>query len=161
MAYRIDRMSKLVRDVVSDAISNKIWDPRVSHFTSVTRVELSHDLRNALVYVSVMGTDAEATTTMKGLGSARGMIQTLLARRLDVRHCPILQFRLDKGIKAAIEIIRQIDSSHPDGLTADACSDRPSPDEARQPEPPRGADSAPEDEEANDPEESQRSGAAP
>ncbi len=154
-------MSKLIRDVTSDAISNKIWDPRVSHFTSVTRVTLSQDLRNAIVPVSVMGTDAEATTTMKGLGSARGMIQTLLARRLDIRHCPIIQFRLDEGIKAAIETIRQIDDDHPDGTTADECSDYPCPEEARRPEPPQGLNSAPADEEGNDSEESQRSGADP
>lgn len=161
MSYRIDRMSKLIRDVVSDAISNKIWDPRVSHFTSVTRVTLSQDLRSAIVHVSVMGTDAEAATTMKGLGSARGMIQTLLARRLDVRHCPIIQFRLDEGIKAAIDTIRQIDGDHPDETAVEECSDYPSPDEARRPEPPRGLNAAPADEEDCDSEESQRSGADP
>ncbi len=109
-----------MRDVVSDAIANRVSDPRVSRFTSVTRVEVSVDLRMANVYVSVMGTEAEATTTMKGLQSARGMIQTRLARRLDMRQCPILRFHLDHGLKSAIETIRRIDQA--DGQAPRDCS---------------------------------------
>jgi len=119
VSYRIARLSHIVRDVVSDAISNRVSDPRVSRLTSVTRVELSPDQRIANVHVSVMGTDAEATTTMKGLQSARGMIQTRLARRLDIRQCPILRFHLDMGLKAAIETIRRIDRAKTD---SPACS---------------------------------------
>lgn len=109
MSYRPERLSHVVRGVVSDAIANRIWDPRVSHFTSVTRVELSGDLRFADVYVSVMGTDAEAQKTMKGLDSARGMIQTRLARSVDMRQCPLLRFHLDTGLKTAIETHRLLD----------------------------------------------------
>jgi ribosome-binding factor A len=92
-------------------------------------VEVSADLRNANVYVSVMGTDAEATTTMKGLQSARGMIQTRLARRLDMRHCPILRFYLDPSVKAAIDTIHQIDQVDGEasggGLDSEGCAGRP------------------------------------
>jgi ribosome-binding factor A len=120
MSYRRARVSHFVRDVVSDAIANRVWDPRVSRFTSVTRVEVSADLRTANVHVSVMGTEAEATTTMKGLQSARGMIQTRLARRLDMRQCPIIHFYLDRGLKSAIETIRQIDQA--DGEASRDCA---------------------------------------
>ena len=75
MSYRLERVAHVIRDVVSDAIAGHISDPRVSRFTSVTRVEMSPDLRHAQVYVSVMGDDAEGATTMKGLDSARGMIR--------------------------------------------------------------------------------------
>ena len=108
MGHRIGRLAHFVRDVVSDAIANHVWDPRVCHFTSVTRVDLSPDLHFADVFVSVMGTDAEAKKTMQGLQSARGMIQTRLARQLDIRQCPILRFHLDIGIKTAIETFRQL-----------------------------------------------------
>lgn len=109
MSYRPERVAHVVRDVVSEAIAGRISDPRVHRFTSVTRVEMSADLRYANVYVSVMGTDIEGRTTMKGLESAVGMIQTMLARRLDMRTCPILKFHLDRGLKIAIETIRRID----------------------------------------------------
>lgn len=109
MSYRPERVAHVVRDVVSEAIAGRISDPRVHRFTSVTRVEMSADLRYANVYVSVMGTDIEGRTTMKGLESAVGMIQTMLARRLDMRTCPTLKFHLDRGLKIAIETIRRID----------------------------------------------------
>jgi ribosome-binding factor A len=108
MAYRKERLAHFIRDVVSDAIGNRLSDPRISHFTSVTRVELSADLTAANVYVSVMGTEQESRRTMQGLESARGMIQTRLARQLKLRQCPILRFELDMGLKAAIETIRQL-----------------------------------------------------
>jgi ribosome-binding factor A len=108
MSHRMGRLANIIRDVVSDAIANRVWDPRVSRFTSVTRVELSPDMRIANVFVSVMGTDAEATRTMQGLQSARGMVQTRVAQRLDIRICPSLRFHLDVGIKAAIETFRQL-----------------------------------------------------
>jgi ribosome-binding factor A len=111
MSHRIARMAHIIRDVVSDAIANRVSDPRVHRFTSVTRVELTADLRYADVHVSVMGTEAESQTTMTGLASARGMIQTRLAKRLDIRLCPILRFHLDMGIKIGIETIRIIDAA--------------------------------------------------
>ena len=111
MSHRMARVAHIVRDVVSDAIANRVSDPRIHRFTSVTRVELTADLRYADVYVSIMGTDAESQTTMTGLTSARGMIQTRLAKRLDIRQCPILRFHLDMGIK--IELKRFGSSTRP------------------------------------------------
>ena len=130
MAHRIGRLAHFVRDVVSDSIANHVWDPRVCRFTSVTRVELSPDLRYADVYLSVMGTDAESKKTMTGLESARGMIQTRLARRLDIRKCPILRFHLDVGIKVAIETFRQLQEAAPPGGFEHADEPRPEADDA-------------------------------
>ena len=123
MSYRMARVSNVVRDVVSDAIANRVWDPRISHFTSVTRVEVSADLGLATVFRSVMGTDTEARTTLQGLQSARGMIQTRLAHQLNMRHCPIIQFDLDKGLKAGIETARRIEE-----VKAEAAQRRPEPE---------------------------------
>jgi ribosome-binding factor A len=111
MSYRLERVGHVIRDIVSDAIANRVSDPRISRFTSVTRVEMSGDMRHAQVYVSVMGEDAEGATTMKGLESARGMIQSLVAKRLDMRQCPLVRFHLDLGLKNAARIIRQIDEA--------------------------------------------------
>lgn len=109
MAHRKERISNFIRDVVSDAIANRINDPRVHRFTSVTRVEISPDLRVANVYVSVMGSENESKTSIRGLESARGMIQTRLARQITMRQCPILRFHLDIGFKKAIDTIRALD----------------------------------------------------
>ncbi|MCG8409395.1 MAG: 30S ribosome-binding factor RbfA [Phycisphaerales bacterium] len=108
MSHRRDRLSHVVREVVSDAIANRLSDPRISRFTSVVRVEMSADLRVATIHVSVMGSDTDARTTMRGLESARGLIQSRLARQLDIRHCPSIRFHLDIGIKRAIETYQEI-----------------------------------------------------
>lgn len=113
MAYRNKRLAGLVREVVSDCIMNRLSDPRISRFTSVTRVEMSHDLLVAKVCVSVMGSAGEATTTMKGLDSARGMIQTRVARQLDIRQCPELRFELDVGLKIAAATLDELNQLRP------------------------------------------------
>ena len=120
MSFRLERIGHVVRDVVSDAIASKISDPRVSRFTSVTRVEMSADLRHANVYVSVMGSDADAVTTLRGLESARGMIHTRLARSLDIRQCPVVNFHLDHALKIAARTIAQINEAIADTAPAEA-----------------------------------------
>lgn len=108
MSHRPQRIANVVREVVSDAIANRISDPRVSTLTSVTRVEMTRDLHFADVFVSVIGEVAEGATTMKGLNSARGLIQKLVARRLDIRTCPHVRLHLDEGLKRAAETIDRI-----------------------------------------------------
>jgi len=113
MVHRLERMASLIRQVVSEAIMSRISDPRVSRFTSVTRVQVSPDLSFADVYVSVMGNEAEQRTTLRGLMSARGMVQSMLARDLSTRQCPTLRFHPDDSIKRGIEMIRQIEDLSP------------------------------------------------
>lgn len=109
MSHRPERISSVIREVVSDAIANRLADPRISRFTSVTRVTVAPDLEYAEVSVSVMGTDREARRTMEGLNSARGAVQSMLAKRLDIRRCPTVRFELDVGLKKGFEIIRELD----------------------------------------------------
>ena len=123
MAFRMERMASVIRQVVSDCIANRLSDPRLARFITVTRVELTPDLTHANVYLSIMGTDVQAQTTMKGMTSARGLIQTQLARELDVRQCPALQFHLDKGLKIGAAILEKMDhlreeSAHDDAIDA-------------------------------------------
>jgi len=130
MAYRMQRMASVIREVVSDCVANRLSDPRLARFISVTRVEMTPDLAIANVYLSVMGTDAEGATSMRGMASARGMIQSRIARALDVRQCPEIRFHLDKGLKIAAETIRRLgeqeraavgeDDAADDGPTGDS-----------------------------------------
>lgn len=113
MLHRLERLASFVRQVVGEAIMTKISDPRVSRFTSVTRVEVSADLSFADVHVSVMGSEAEGRTTLRGLHSARGLIQSMLAKQLSTRSCPSLRFHLDDSIKKGINMVRQIEELVP------------------------------------------------
>ncbi len=112
-SYRRDKMASLIRSITGAMIANKLSDPRISPFASVTRVELSADLQVAKVYVSVMGNDADQTTTMRGLEHARGRIQREVAKNIRARHCPELRFISDASIKKAARIMQIIEDSVP------------------------------------------------
>lgn len=118
-------MANLIRQVVGEAILGRISDPRVSRFTSVTRVSVSADLSYADVHVSVMGSEAVQRTTLRGLQSARGLVQSMLARGLSTRHCPSLRFHLDDSIKRGIEMVRHIEHLAPTAAPGDAESGPP------------------------------------
>jgi ribosome-binding factor A len=102
---RTAKVAEAVREQVSTTILFGLKDPRVKNVT-VTRVEVSPDLRNAKVYVSVMGDEKAQRLTIKGLESARGFLQAKLAERVKIRYTPILQFQLDQGVKRSIEASR-------------------------------------------------------
>ena len=104
---RTARVAEAIREEVSSAILFQLKDPRVQNVT-VTRVEVSGDLRHAKVYVSVMGSDQQQSLTMHGLESARGFLQSQVADRVKTRYTPILTFVLDQGVKKSIEAARLI-----------------------------------------------------
>jgi ribosome-binding factor A len=102
---RVQKVAEAVREVVSMAILAEIKDPRVRDVT-VTFVEVSPDLRNAKVHVSVMGDDTHQNLTLRGLQSAAGFLQSKLARELELRYTPKIVFLLDQGVKRSIEIAK-------------------------------------------------------
>jgi ribosome-binding factor A len=106
-AHRLERVAEAVREVASETILFELRDPRVKLVT-VTRAEVSGDLQHAKVYVSVMGTPKEQQLTLRGLQHAAGFVQSKLAKRLQTRFTPVVQFVLDQGVKNSIEMSRLI-----------------------------------------------------
>jgi ribosome-binding factor A len=109
-SHRSLRMAEAIREVVSSAILFEVSDPRVTGIT-VLRSEVTGDLKNATVYVSIMGTDPEQNLAMKGLQSAAGFLQAKVAARLQTRSTPHLTFKRDVGIKRSIEMSKLIDDA--------------------------------------------------
>lgn len=105
---RVLKAAEAVREAVSWAILVELQDPRVKHVT-VTRVEMSGDLRQAKVYVSIMGDDTAQELSLRGLKNSAGFLQSKLSDRIDTRYTPKLEFMLDKGVKNSIEIARILD----------------------------------------------------
>ncbi len=99
------KAAQAIREVVSTAILLELKDPRVKDVT-VTLVEVSGDLRNAKVYVSVMGDDTKQQLCLRGLRSSTGFLQQKVGKRIDTRYIPQLKFVLDKGAKNALEVTR-------------------------------------------------------
>ncbi len=99
----------MIRAVVSDAIANRLNDPRIEPLSSVTRVEVTADLEYAKVWVSVMGSEGAQRKTLAGLRSAAGYMQKLVAGELNIRTCPRLSFHLDESIKRGEQTLRLIE----------------------------------------------------
>ena len=110
-SHRVARVASEIRRILGDAIANKLQDPRISRFASVTRVEVARDLAVAKTYISIMGTEAEKRLTMEALHHARGHLQSIVARKLSVRQCPQLRFHLDETLHRVMEVERIIDES--------------------------------------------------
>ena len=100
---RMRRVDEAVREVLSDAISTDLKDPRVG-FVTVTAVKTSRDLRHARVYVSVLGDESTRTETLAGLRSAHGFLQGELSRQLKLKHTPTLTFEYDESVERAARL---------------------------------------------------------
>jgi ribosome-binding factor A len=99
------KAAEIVREVVSMAILAELKDPRIRDVT-VTYVEVSPDLRHAKVHVSVMGDEARQRTSLQGLRSSAGFLQSKLGKRIETRYTPQIEFYLDQGVKKSIEVAR-------------------------------------------------------
>jgi ribosome-binding factor A len=103
MADRMRRVNEAVREVVSARLAKGLRDPRVG-FVTVTSVDTSPDLRQARVYVSVLGDDEQRAATMAGLESAHGVLQQAVGTQLRMKNTPALQFVFDESIDRGMRI---------------------------------------------------------
>jgi len=97
------KAAQAIREVVGMAILTDLRDPRIQNVT-VTRVEVSGDMQNAKVYVSVMGDEATQNLAVHGLQNSAGYLQQKVSNRVELRYTPRLKFELDLGIKNSIAI---------------------------------------------------------
>jgi len=109
---RQEKVARIVKEVVSDAVAHHLNDPRISGFVSVTRVEMTTDLRNANVYVSVFGSDeAGQNKAFIAITHAKSRIQSFLANQIQSKFCPVLHFYKDEKFKKTLEILNLIDQA--------------------------------------------------
>ncbi len=102
-ADRMRRVDEAMREVLSDAITSEVKDPRVG-FVTVTSVDTAPDLRQARVYVSVLGTESQRRRSLDGLRSAHGYLQRRVADELHLKHTPTLDFVYDDTAERAQRI---------------------------------------------------------
>jgi len=116
------KAAEAIREVVAMAILAEIKDPRVRNAT-VTRVEVSGDMRYAKVFVSVMGDETQEQLTLRGLQSAAGFLQAKCAKRIDTRYTPRLQFQIDEGVKKSVEVNQLLKEIFPEGVGEEGARD--------------------------------------
>ncbi len=103
---RADRVAREVQKELSDLLLREVKDPRVRTAT-VSRVELSDDLRKATVYVAALGAvgdEARSAELLEGLRRAAGFLQGKLGRNLRMRNTPRLTFVYDAGLENLIQV---------------------------------------------------------
>lgn len=100
---RIERVNQLVKEEISALLQRELKDPRIG-FVTVTDVEVSRDLNQAKVYVSILGSEEEWKATLAALESAKGFIRHWLRQHLRLRVIPSLLFRPDRSIAHAAHI---------------------------------------------------------
>ncbi len=109
---RQEKVARVVKEAVSDAIANHLNDPRIEGLVSVTRVDVAADLRTADVYLSVFSRNPAANEkTFAAIMHARSRIQSVLASAVRSKFCPVLRLHKDEKFKKALETMNLIDKA--------------------------------------------------
>lgn len=97
------KAAEAIREVVATAVLTDLRDPRVKDVTVIS-VDVSPDMREAKVSVSVMGDEAQKQLSIRGLQNSAGFLQSKIANRLDTRYTPRLSFEIDRGQENAVAV---------------------------------------------------------
>ena len=104
---RLEKINHEMQRVIGTLITTELRDPRLG-FATVTRVEVSDDLKHAKVYTSVIGDRHVARQTLDALEHASGFLRGELGHRIDLRYTPELTFIEDRSAEKAIELAKTL-----------------------------------------------------
>ena len=94
---RIEKLQELIKQEMSKMLLKELKDPRIG-FVTVTDVEMTGDLREAKIYVSVMGGSEQVKSSLEGLNSALGFIRREIGKRIRLKFTPEISFALDTSL---------------------------------------------------------------
>ena len=120
---RMRRVDEAIREVLSEAIP-RLKDPRIG-FVTVTAVRTTTDLKQATVWLSVLGDERARDATLAALSGAAGVLQGEVNRQLHLRRTPQLAFAYDPSVERGVRMTRLIDELAP----ADAAAQDPDADD--------------------------------
>ncbi len=121
---RIERVNGLLRQEISNLIASQVNDPRLNGIITITQVRTASDLRNARVYVSVMGHESVRQEALAGIQSSASYLRRELRNRVSLRYIPFLRFVLDDAMVEADRLMRIIDDLPPSEATDDGVPHR-------------------------------------
>lgn len=113
---RMRRVNAILLEAVAEEVAG-LKDPRLG-FVTITGVDTAPDLRNAIVYFSVLGTDDEQKSTIKALDSAAPHVRSEIGRKVRLKYLPKLDFRLDASIEHGTHmssLLRDLAAEAPEG----------------------------------------------
>ena len=111
MSDRMRKVNELLREVLSESLLD-LKDPRIG-FVTVTAVRTAPDLRQATVYVSVLGSERKRERSLEGLEAAHGVLQARIASEVRLKHTPTLTFEYDPTVEEGVRMSKLIDELAP------------------------------------------------
>ena len=106
---RMRRVNQVLKEVIGEAVTNDLSDPRLA-MLSVTSVDTAPDLRNAKVYVTVLGDEEGRQEALDALSSAHGLIQGRIASQTRMKRTPTLDFRYDEAVETGLRITAMLEA---------------------------------------------------
>lgn len=95
---RANRVAEQIKKEMGDILTTKLKDPRVG-FVTVTDVDVTGDLQQATIYVSVLGDEEKKDETLLGLAKATGFIRSEIGSRIRLRKTPEITFEYDEALE--------------------------------------------------------------
>ena len=127
MSERTRRVDNLLREEISEIIRRDVQDPRIG-FVTITRVDVTRDLRHATISASIIGSAEERKAAMQALGRAMPFIRHKLGD-LRLRQIPELHLREDDSAQEATRVMQLLDQlEDEEGSGAVASATEPPPD---------------------------------
>lgn len=95
---RANRVAEEIKKELGEILTVKLKDPRVG-FVTVTDVEVTGDLQQAKIFISVLGDQEKKNETLLGLAKAKGFIRSEIGKRIRLRKTPEISFEYDEALE--------------------------------------------------------------
>ena len=103
MKHRLERVNELIKRELGELITREVSFEAA--LVTVQHVDITPDLKQAHVFVSVIGSEDEAKSAMSALHASRAVLQHLLSKRIILKYTPHLHFKLDESIERGARVI--------------------------------------------------------
>lgn len=112
MTRRTERLNSLIKETIAEVIAREIKNHTITQLLTVTKVDISPDLHQAKVYISVIGTEEEKNRTIKDLNHAKGAIAVMASKHVRIHYFPNLTFLLDTSVEKQMKIEKILSEIH-------------------------------------------------
>lgn len=119
---KFEKLVELIKRRISAIVLHKLKDPRIG-FITITKIDLSRDLKDCKVFYSVLGSKGEITRTTHAINNARGFIQREVAKTLRTRVMPKIVFVVDESVVGVERVERLLDDLQKERLEAEAAQE--------------------------------------
>lgn len=109
MFSRSDRIAEEIKKATSEIIAHDLKDPRIKGLISVTDVDVTKDLRNAKIYVSIYGDESVKQESFEGLKSAEQFVRWEIGQKVVMKYLPEITFVLDESIEKGFRIFKLLE----------------------------------------------------